>query len=85
VNLGSTLALSAATFAAGVLSSITGGTSLLTVPILLLAGLEPQAAIATNIVIVALLSAGASAEFVVARRMPLRPTLLLGLTAIPAR
>jgi uncharacterized membrane protein YfcA len=65
------------------LSSITGGTSLLTVPLLLLLGLDPPGAIATNMIVVALLSAGASAKFVAVGRMPWRPALGLSLTAIP--
>ena len=83
VSLACSFALAAGTFLAGVLSSITGGTSLLTVPLLIAAGLDPQAAIATNMPVVALLSAGASAKFLKDGRMPLRPTLGLGLTAIP--
>ena len=75
--------LCAATFAASVLSSITGGTSLITVPVLLLMGLEPRGAIATNMVVVAAISAGAAAKFHLEGAIPRRPTLPLVVSAIP--
>ncbi len=80
---GASAALAAATFGAALLSSITGGTSLLTVPLLMIAGLDAQEAIATNMVLVAILSGGASAPYVVARKI--RPSLVLPLaaTAVP--
>jgi len=68
---------------AGLVSSITGGTSLVTVPLLLLAGVEPQSAIGTNMLVVAALSAGSAARFQVAKAVPCNPTLILALAAIP--
>jgi uncharacterized membrane protein YfcA len=75
--------LCAATFGASVLSSITGGTSLITVPILLMMGLEPRAAIATNMVVVAAISGGAATKFHLEGAIPWRPTLPLVLSAVP--
>jgi uncharacterized protein len=77
------LVVYAATFGASVLSSITGGTSLITVPVLLMMGLEPRAAIATNMVVIAAISAGAAAKFHLEGTIPRKPTLALIVTAIP--
>jgi uncharacterized membrane protein YfcA len=77
------LLLCATTFGASVLSSITGGTSLITVPILVMMGLEPRAAIATNMVVVAAISGGAATKFHLEGTIPWRPTLPLVLSAIP--
>ncbi len=77
------LLLSLGTFGAGIISSITGGTSLITVPLLLLAGVEPQSAIGTNMIVVAALSAGSAARFRMVKAIPRDPTLALALSAIP--
>jgi uncharacterized protein len=67
----------------GVLSAITGGTSLLTVPAMLLAGMEPHVAVGTNMLVVVALSAGSAGRFVTAGALPRRPTLMLSITAVP--
>ena len=77
------LLLCATTFGASVISSITGGTSLVTVPVLLMMGLEPRAAIATNMVLVAAISAGAATRFQLEGSIPWNPTLSLVVSAIP--
>ena len=77
------LLLALGTLGAGLLSSITGGTSLITVPLLLLAGVEPQSAIGTNMIVVAALSAGSAARFQMVKAVPRDPTLVLALAAIP--
>jgi len=80
---GRLLLLALGTLGAGLVSSITGGTSLMTVPLLLLAGVEPQLAIGTNMIVVAALSAGSAARFQMAKAVPRDPTLILALAAVP--
>jgi uncharacterized membrane protein YfcA len=77
------LVLALVSLCGGVLSSITGGTSLLTVPAMLLAGMEPHVAVGTNMLVVAALSAGSAGRFATAAALPSRPTLVLAITAVP--
>jgi uncharacterized membrane protein YfcA len=77
------LLLTAVASVGGILSAITGGTSLLTVPAMLLVGMEPHVAIGTNMLVVAALSAGSAGRFATARALPRQPTLILAATAVP--
>jgi uncharacterized membrane protein YfcA len=80
----STIALLAlVAFVAAAIGAITGGNSLLTVPALLLAGMDPGTAVGTNMLAVTFLCAGAAARFARARAIPRHPTLLLTVTALP--
>jgi uncharacterized protein len=77
------LVLAVVALVGGVLSAITGGTSLLTVPAMLFAGMEPHVAVGTNMLVVAALSAGSAGRFATAGALPRRPTLMLTITAVP--
>jgi uncharacterized protein len=82
----STLTLAVLTLASGIaaaVGAITGGNSLLTVPIMLLAGMDPAVAVATNMVASLALTISATARFLVARAVPRSPTLGLALLAVP--
>jgi len=70
-------------FFAGVFGSITGGTSLLTVPVMLIAGMTASAAVATNMLVVTSLSIGSVFGFQRAGIAPRRPTLGLVLVSVP--
>ena len=70
-------------FVAAVIASITGGNSLLTVPAMMIAGMAPGTAVATNMLVVTSLSAGATARFRSAEAIPLHPTLGLALVSVP--
>lgn len=50
-------------FVTGIVSVVTGGTSLITVPVLLSYGVEPRTALATNMFVLVWLSAGAAMLF----------------------
>ena len=77
------VALAAVSFVAAVIGAITGGNSLLTVPAMLLAGMDPRIAVATNMIVVVALSGSAWARFAREKMVPRHPTLGLTLTAIP--
>ena len=68
---------------AAAVGAITGGNSLLTVPVMLLAGMPPGAAVATNMVASLALTVSATARFAAARALPRSPTLGLALLALP--
>jgi uncharacterized protein len=51
-------------FGTSVVSVVTGGTSLITVPVLLAFGVEPRTALATNMLALACLSGGAAMRFI---------------------
>jgi len=76
------LACSAAAGAAAV-GAITGGHSLVGVPLLIFFGLDPTVAVATNMAGVGALSLGAAARFTKGGHVGKHPTLLLALLAIP--
>jgi uncharacterized membrane protein YfcA len=50
-------------FATSVLSVVTGSTSLITVPVMISGGIEPHAAIATNMLALTFMSVGSSLPF----------------------
>jgi uncharacterized protein len=77
------LLLAAVGFVAGVFASITGGNSLLTVPVMMLAGMGAVGAVATNMFVLASLSLGAAVRFLRARAVPLHPTAGLVLVSVP--
>jgi len=70
-------------FVAAAIASITGGSSLLTVPVLMLSGVDPATAVATNMLVLTSLSAGAAARFRRAGGIPLHPTAGLVLLSVP--
>ena len=70
-------------FVAAAIASITGGSSLLTVPVLMLSGMDPATAVATNMLVLTSLSAGAAARFRRAGGIPLHPTAGLVLVSVP--
>src|SRR5690349_22898874 len=76
-------ALAAVAFVAAVIGAITGGNSLLTVPAMLLAGMEPHIAVGTNMISVVALTGSAWARFAREKVVPRHPTWGLTLTAIP--
>ncbi len=63
--------------------AIAGGNSLLTVPALILMGVEPSVAIASNMFGITFLCLGAGFRFARSEHLRLHPTLLLCLAAIP--
>lgn len=74
--------LSVISFFTSVVSVVTGGTSLITVPAMLHFGIEPRSAVATNMLALTLMSAGGSLSFrgrnlIDRRRLPLLVTLTL--------
>jgi uncharacterized membrane protein YfcA len=78
-----TLLLVAVGFVAGVFAAITGGNSLLTVPVMMLAGMDAASAVATNMVVLASLSLGAVVRFLRSRVVPFHPTAGLILVSVP--
>lgn len=78
------IAIVAIAFAASGLGAVAGGTSLFTVPALILFGVEPHVAVATNIAGLTALSAAASLRFARAGAIPTRPTLALAALSLPA-
>jgi len=63
VSAGKLIALVAAFFLTSVVSVVTGSTSLITVPVLIAAGIEAHVAIATNMLALTLMSVGGSLPF----------------------
>ena len=78
-----TALLAGVSFFAGVFGSITGGTSLLTVPVMLISGMDAAAAVATNMLVITSLSVGSAIGFKRAGIAPKRPTLGLVLVSVP--
>jgi uncharacterized membrane protein YfcA len=70
-------------FVAAVLGAITGSTSLITVPAMILAGMDVNSAVGTNMLALVFLSMGATLRFQRAHSIPLHPTLALALVSIP--
>ncbi|HEX4452360.1 MAG TPA: sulfite exporter TauE/SafE family protein [Kofleriaceae bacterium] len=68
---------------ASALGAITGSTSLVTVPTMLLVGMSPTTAIATNMLGLFCLSLGATVPFARTKRLHAHPTIGLALGAIP--
>lgn len=68
---------------AATLGAIAGGNSLLTVPAMVLFGMSPQAAVATNMFAITFLCVGASARFARSEHLVWQPTIGLMLLAIP--
>jgi len=83
MSLAGLLVLAAVSLVAAAIGAITGGNSLLTVPAMLLAGMDPKTAVATNMLTVTFLSAGAAARFVRERMIPPHPTAGLVMSAVP--
>lgn len=75
--------LSVVSFFAGIFAAITGGTSLLTVPVMMIAGMSARTAIATNMLVVTSLSMGAMVRFHRARVVSTHPTLGLVVVSVP--
>lgn len=70
-------------FLTSAVSMVTGSTSLITVPALIQAGVEPQMAIATNMAALTLMSVGATLPFVGQSKLDLRRApWLVGLTLV---
>jgi uncharacterized membrane protein YfcA len=67
---GLTTLLGAVFFLTAVVSVVTGGTSLITVPVLLLCGLEPRVAVATNMLALIFLSLGGMVPFLKGEILP---------------
>jgi uncharacterized protein len=76
-------ALAVLGFVAAIVASVTGGGSLIMVPALMLSGMEPASAIATNMLVLTSLSFGAAARFRSAGAIALHPTLGLVLVSVP--
>jgi uncharacterized membrane protein YfcA len=70
-------------FIAAVLGAITGSTSLVTVPAMILAGMDASSAVGTNMLALVFLSAGATLRFQRAHSIPRHPTLGLAIVSIP--
>ena len=68
-------------FAAAAVGAITGSTSLVTVPVMLLVGMDAKTAVATNMLGVLCLSVGAMVPF--ARERQINPTIGLAIGSIP--
>jgi uncharacterized membrane protein YfcA len=79
----SLIALALLGFVASVVASVTGGSSLITVPVLMLSGMAPANAVATNMLVLTSLSAGAAARFRKAGTIPRQPTLGLVALSVP--
>ncbi len=77
------VALALVGFLASLVASITGGNSLITVPAMMVAGMAPGTAVATNMLVVTSLSAGAAARFRTAKAIPRHPTFGLIAVSIP--
>lgn len=70
-------------FLTSAVSMVTGSTSLITVPVLLQAGVEPQVAIATNMAALTLMSIGATLPFLGQSKLDTRRApCLIGLTLV---
>lgn len=78
------VALGVVAFLASVVASVTGGTSLVTVPAMLMFGMSPTRAIGTNMLALVGLSSGATARFLREGSIPRHPTLGLLLISTPA-
>lgn len=76
-------ALSGIAWLAATFGAIAGGNSLLTVPAMVLFGMAPQTAVATNMFAITFLCAGAAARFTRSEHLVLHPTLVLALLAVP--
>jgi uncharacterized membrane protein YfcA len=77
------LCLVAAFFFTAAISVVTGGTSLLTVPVMLSFGFEPHAAVATNMLSLVFLSLGGTLPFLRGDRLPKdRLWLLIAMTLV---
>lgn len=68
---------------AATLGAIAGGNSLLTVPAMVLFGMAPQSAVATNMFAITFLCVGACYRFSRSEHLVLHPTLALAALAIP--
>jgi hypothetical protein len=79
-----TLLLVAMSFVAAMFAAITGGNSLLTVPVMMLAGMDAASAVATNMFVLASLSLGATVRFLRSRVVPLHSTAGLIMVSVPA-
>src|ERR1051325_9002170 len=77
------LVLALVGFVAAAISAMSGGNSLFTVPVMLLAGMDPKTAVATNMLGVTALSAGAAARFLREDVIPHRPTVGLIAGSLP--
>jgi len=75
--------LALVSFVAGIFSAITGGTSLVTVPVMMVAGMSTPTAVATNMLVVTSLSLGAMTRFHSARVVPKSPTRGLIAASVP--
>ncbi len=69
--------LSAAFFLTAVVSFVTGGTSLITVPVMLQCGMDPHVAVATNMLALVFLSLGGSLNDLRLRKVFLAAVLVL--------
>jgi uncharacterized membrane protein YfcA len=77
------LCLIAVFFGTAVISVVTGGTSLITVPVMMQFGVEPHVAVATNMFALIFLSAGGTVPFLNAQIIPRkRLPALVGLTLV---
>ncbi|HVZ34348.1 MAG TPA: sulfite exporter TauE/SafE family protein [Polyangiaceae bacterium] len=76
-------ALAAASFVAGIFAAITGGTSLLTVPVMLITGMSAGTAVATNMLVITSLSVGSALRFRSAGVTPWKPTVALVALSVP--
>ncbi len=89
MTAGATAALTVFFFATSLVTVITGSTSLVTIPVMLMFGMEARVAVATNMFALALLSAGGALPFVRTPamdrpRLPLLVTFTLGGSALGA-
>src|ERR1700722_2576008 len=77
------ICLAAVFFCTAVISVVTGGTSLITVPVMMHFGIEPHVAVATNMLALIFLSLGGTLPFLKSQTIPRKrlPTLI-GLTLV---
>lgn len=83
LSVGALVVLAGVFFLTSAVSMVTGSTSLITVPVLLQAGVEPQVAIATNMAALTLMSIGATLPFLGQSKLDTRRApWLIGLTLV---
>jgi len=83
MTLADLIPLSLVFFVTSIISVVTGATSLVTVPVLLLMGVEPRVALATNMLALTFLSGGAAVPFLVSGEFERRGLpFLLALTFV---
>ena len=82
MTVGQLAILSALMVATGALGAITGGNSLINVPLMIMVGMSPRQAVATNMFAVIFMTVSATARFARARMLRLELLLPLGVLTV---